>query len=69
VKGPTIYVVVKGRGDGYGHNSYEHVAWFFSKREATEYRDEMIKSLAAWEWIDVEPIKSSEPFERDPWDD
>ena len=45
---PSIYVVIEEHGDGYGHNSFEVIAWFHHEGDATSYCNHKAKD-ASWD--------------------
>lgn len=69
MNGPPIYIILKTRGDGYGHNSQEFIAWYFDKEEA-EQRRAALKADAPSEftWYEVEEVPAGSPMpERSRW--
>ena len=65
MKAPSVYIVIKTRGDGYGHNSYEYVSWHFDKREAQDIADE---NKGEFEWWSVEEVPAADPAPKpDRW--
>lgn len=64
MNGPKIYVVIKGHGDGYGHNSYDYVAWYFDKNEARKHAEQ---KRGDFEWFDVEEVPAGSPMEESQW--
>lgn len=56
MSGPDIFIVVHVHGDGYGHNSYEYVGWYFDEREAEAVRE------VGGSWFNVERVPAGSPM-------
>lgn len=55
MKAPSIFVVLKTTGDGYGHNSTTYVSWHWDEQEANAAA-EAGKQEGAW-WMSVEEVE------------
>lgn len=60
-----MFVVVKTRGDGYGHNSSEFISWHFDEDEARE----AARAPTGSEFVGlaVEEVPAPEPIPEKQW--
>jgi hypothetical protein len=66
MSGPDVFVVIRTSGDGYGHNSYEHVAWFFDEQEADASAKSHGEKFGTWH--SVERVSAGTPMpEQSRW--